>query len=66
MKAKYSQVNVNPLRTDINVKPGPVFELKRPEPAGVPGPRADRSASGVEAAVNAFREGKYRPQGTTA
>ncbi len=66
MKAKYSQSQVNPMRTDLNVKPGPVFELKRPDVAGVPGPRADRTQSGVEAAVNAFREGKYRPQERTA
>ena len=65
LKAKYSQANVNPIRTDLNAKPGPVFELKRPDPAGIPGPRADRTASGVEAAVSAFREGKYRPQGQT-
>jgi hypothetical protein len=66
MKAKYSQANVNPMRTDVNAKPGPVFELKRPEIAGVPGPRPDRLQSGVEAAVNAFRESKYRPQEKSA
>ena len=61
MKAKYSREGANPIRTDLNVQPSAVFKLSRPEPQGVPGPRPDRLQSGVEAAVNAFREGKYRP-----
>ena len=61
-KTKVSQMEVNPMRTDLAPKPGPVFELKRPEVAGVPGPRPDRTQSGVEAAVAAFREHKYAPQ----
>lgn len=66
-KTKMSQQNVNPMRTDLNVKPGPVFELKRPEALqGIPGPRPDRLQSGVEGAVNAFREGKYRPEQKSA
>ena len=66
-KTKVSQNAVNPIRTDLNVKPGPVFELKRPEALqGIPGPRPDRLQSGVEGAVSAFREGKYRPQEKSA
>ena len=65
-KAKYSREGANVIRPDLQTKPGAIFELKRPETAGVPGPRPDRTQSGVEAAVNAFREGKYRPQGQTA
>lgn len=62
-KTKVSQNAVNPIRTDLNIKPGAVFELKRPEQLqGIPGPRPDRLQSGVESAVNAFREGKYRAE----
>jgi hypothetical protein len=60
-KTKVSQNAANPMRTDLTQAPGVVFNLKRPEiTGGTPGPRPDRTASGVEGAVAAFREGKYR------
>lgn len=60
-KAKISREGANPIRSDIpGSQPGPVFNLKRPDVPNVPGPRPDRLQSGVEAAVAAFREGKYR------
>jgi len=62
LKAEYSKREVNPMRPDLAAKPGPVFELKTPAPNGVAGPRPDRLQSGVEAAVQAFREHKYAPK----
>ena len=65
-KTKVSQNQVTPIRADAQPQASPVFALKTPENFTKPGPRPDRMQSGVDAAVQAFRQGKYSEAAKTA